>query len=88
MSDLHANFRAEVACYTAAAAGCALAGSADALVAWRAVQGAAMAAILVPVVLLAGWREAEGKRGSIRQYLVLTLISLSMMVGVFAAVAY
>lgn len=36
-----------LACYTAAAAGCALAGSADALVAWRAVQGAAMAAILV-----------------------------------------
>lgn len=38
---------AGLACYTAAAAGCALAGSADALVAWRAVQGAAMAAILV-----------------------------------------
>lgn len=36
-----------LACYTVAAAGCALAGSADALVAWRAVQGAAMAAILV-----------------------------------------
>ncbi|CAB5721968.1 Sulfonamide resistance protein [Delftia tsuruhatensis] len=38
---------AGLACYTVAAAGCALAGSADALVAWRAVQGAAMAAILV-----------------------------------------
>ncbi|MDM0065092.1 MFS transporter [Variovorax sp. J31P207] len=36
-----------LACYTVAAAGCALAGSADALVAWRAVQGAAMASILV-----------------------------------------
>ena len=36
-----------LACYAVAAAGCALAGSANALVAWRAVQGAAMAAILV-----------------------------------------
>ena len=45
-----------------------------------------MAAVLVPVVLLAGWNESEGHRGTVRQYLVLTLISLSMMVGVFAAI--
>ncbi|WP_280192800.1 MFS transporter [Delftia sp. PS-11] len=38
---------AGLACYAAAAAGCALAGSASALVAWRAVQGVAMAAILI-----------------------------------------
>jgi NADH-quinone oxidoreductase subunit M len=44
-----------------------------------------LAAILVPVVLLAGWNESEGHRGTVRQYLVLTLLTYSMMVGVFAA---
>lgn len=38
---------AGLACYAAAAAGCALADSAAVLVAWRTLQGAAMAAILV-----------------------------------------
>jgi NADH-quinone oxidoreductase subunit M len=45
----------------------------------------ALAAILVPVVLLAGWSESEGHRGSVRQYVVLTLITEAMMIGVFAA---
>ena len=45
----------------------------------------AMAAVLVPVVLLAGWREAEDKKGTVTQYIVLTLVLESMMVGVFAA---
>jgi NADH-quinone oxidoreductase subunit M len=44
-----------------------------------------LAAILVPVVLIAGWRESEGHRGSVRQYVVLTLITEAMMIGVFAA---
>ena len=44
-----------------------------------------MAAILVPVVILGGWRESEGQRGSVRQYIILTLITETMMIGVFAA---
>ena len=45
----------------------------------------ALAAILVPVVLIAGWKESEGHRGSVRQYVVLTLVTEAMMIGVFAA---
>lgn len=45
----------------------------------------ALATILVPIVLVAGWKESEGHRGTIRQYVVLTLITESMMIGVFAA---
>ncbi|MFM1787013.1 MAG: hypothetical protein RL228_963 [Actinomycetota bacterium] len=44
-----------------------------------------LAAILVPVVLIAGWKESEGQRGSVRQYVVLTLVTEAMMIGVFAA---
>ncbi|MEN9693584.1 MAG: hypothetical protein RLZZ330_1228, partial [Actinomycetota bacterium] len=44
-----------------------------------------LAAILVPVVLVAGWKESEGHRGSVRQYVVLTLVTEAMMIGVFAA---
>lgn len=44
-----------------------------------------LAAILVPVVLIAGWKESEGHRGSVRQYVVLTLVTEAMMIGVFAA---
>jgi len=44
-----------------------------------------LATILVPVVLIAGWRESEGHRGSVRQYVVLTLVTEAMMIGVFAA---
>ncbi|MEY3278721.1 MAG: hypothetical protein RLZZ426_1207, partial [Actinomycetota bacterium] len=45
----------------------------------------ALATILVPVVLLAGWKESEGHRGTVRQYVVLTLVTEAMMIGVFAA---
>ena len=48
-----------------------------------------MSTALVPVTMLAGWHEMEDAsstgRGSIRGYVVLTLILESMMVGVFAA---
>lgn len=45
----------------------------------------ALATILVPIVLVAGWKESEGHRGTVRQYVVLTLITEAMMIGVFAA---
>ena len=44
-----------------------------------------LAAILLPIVMLAGWNESEGHRGTVRQYVVLTLITAAMMFGVFAA---
>jgi NADH-quinone oxidoreductase subunit M len=44
-----------------------------------------MSAILVPVVLVAAWHESEGQRGTVRQYVVLTLLLEAMMFGVFAA---
>lgn len=44
-----------------------------------------LATILVLVVLIAGWKESEGHRGSVRQYVVLTLVTEAMMIGVFAA---
>jgi NADH-quinone oxidoreductase subunit M len=44
-----------------------------------------MAAILVPVVFVAAWKESEGHQGTVRQYVVFTLIAESMMIGVFAA---
>lgn len=44
-----------------------------------------LATILVPIVLVAGWNESEGHRGTVRQYVVLTLITEAMMIGVFAA---
>ncbi|MEY4322454.1 MAG: hypothetical protein RL410_235, partial [Actinomycetota bacterium] len=44
-----------------------------------------LATILVPIVLVAGWHESEGHRGTVRQYVVLTLITEAMMIGVFAA---
>jgi NADH-quinone oxidoreductase subunit M len=44
-----------------------------------------LATILVPIVLIAGWNESEGHRGTVRQYVVLTLLTEAMMIGVFAA---
>lgn len=41
--------------------------------------------ILTPIVLLAGWNEAEGGRWSVRTFYVLMLILESSMIGVFAA---
>jgi NADH-quinone oxidoreductase subunit M len=45
----------------------------------------ALASVLVPVVMLAGWNESLNHKGTVRQYVVLTLITQAMMVGVFAA---
>ncbi|MEN9922948.1 MAG: hypothetical protein RIS09_462, partial [Actinomycetota bacterium] len=45
----------------------------------------ALASVLVPVVMLAGWNESLGHKGTVRQYVVLTLLTQAMMVGVFAA---
>ena len=41
--------------------------------------------ILVPVVILAGWNEAEGGRWSVKTYYMLMLVLETMMIGVFAA---
>jgi NADH-quinone oxidoreductase subunit M len=41
--------------------------------------------ILTPIVLLAGWNEAENGRWSVRTFYVLMLILESSMIGVFAA---
>lgn len=45
----------------------------------------ALANVLVPVVMLAGWNESLNHKGTVRQYVVLTLITQAMIVGVFAA---
>ncbi|MDA8435073.1 MAG: NADH-quinone oxidoreductase subunit M [Actinomycetales bacterium] len=45
----------------------------------------ALSTSLVPVVLLAGWHEADGARGSVRGYVALILVLEAAMVGVFAA---
>ncbi len=44
-----------------------------------------MSTMLVPVTMLAGWHEMEGAAGTVKGYVVLTLVLESMMVGVFAA---
>ena len=41
--------------------------------------------ILVPIVILAGWNEAEGGRWSVKTYYMLMLVLETMMIGVFAA---
>ncbi len=45
----------------------------------------ALSTSLVPVVLLAGWHDADGARGSVRGYVALVLVLEAAMVGVFAA---
>jgi NADH-quinone oxidoreductase subunit M len=45
----------------------------------------ALSACLVPVVLLAGWHDADGARGSVKGYVALILVLEAAMVGVFAA---
>ena len=40
---------------------------------------------LVPVVLLAGWDDADGARGSVKGYFALILVLEAAMIGVFAA---
>ena len=44
-----------------------------------------MTTVLVPIVLLAGWKESENGRWSPRVYYALILVLETMMVGVFAA---
>lgn len=44
-----------------------------------------MAAVLVPVVILAGWHESENGKWSAKVFYILILVLETMMVGVFAA---
>ncbi len=45
----------------------------------------ALSTSLVPIVLLAGWKDVDGSRGSVRGYIALILTLEAAMVGVFAA---
>jgi NADH-quinone oxidoreductase subunit M len=45
----------------------------------------ALSTSLVPVVLLAGWDDADGARGSVKGYVALILTLEAAMIGVFAA---
>jgi NADH-quinone oxidoreductase subunit M len=45
----------------------------------------AMSAVLMPVVILAAWNEADGGRHSVKTYFALMLVLETMMIGVFAA---
>ncbi|WP_250212694.1 NADH-quinone oxidoreductase subunit M [Acrocarpospora catenulata] len=55
-----------------------------------AVDGVALvlillSAVLVPIVVLASWHEAEAGKRSVRTYFALLLVLEAMMIGVFAA---
>jgi NADH-quinone oxidoreductase subunit M len=45
----------------------------------------ALSTSLVPVVLLAGWHDADNARGSVRGYVALILVLEAAMIGVFSA---
>jgi NADH-quinone oxidoreductase subunit M len=45
----------------------------------------AMSAVLMPVVILASWHDAEAGRHSVKTYFALMLVLETMMIGVFAA---
>ncbi|HWN00559.1 MAG TPA: NADH-quinone oxidoreductase subunit M, partial [Streptosporangiaceae bacterium] len=45
----------------------------------------AMSAVLMPVVILASWNDAESGRHSVKTYFSLMLVLETMMIGVFAA---
>jgi NADH-quinone oxidoreductase subunit M len=45
----------------------------------------AMSAVLMPVVILASWNDAESGRHSVKTYFALMLVLETMMIGVFAA---
>jgi NADH-quinone oxidoreductase subunit M len=45
----------------------------------------ALSTSLVPIVLLAGWNDADGARGSVKGYVALILVLEAAMIGVFAA---
>ena len=44
-----------------------------------------MTAVLVPIVILAGWNESEAGRWSVKTFFILMLVLETMMIGVFAA---
>ena len=46
----------------------------------------AMTAVLMPVVILASWNEAEGGQHSVKTYFALMLVLETMVIGVFAAI--
>jgi NADH-quinone oxidoreductase subunit M len=46
----------------------------------------AMTAVLMPVVVLASWNEAEGGKHSVKAYFALMLVLETMVIGVFAAI--
>ena len=45
----------------------------------------AMSAVLMPVVILASWNDAESGRHSVKTYFALLMVLETMMIGVFAA---
>src|SRR5271156_3745553 len=45
----------------------------------------AMSAVLMPVVILASWHDADGGKHSVKTYFALMLVLETMMIGVFAA---
>jgi NADH-quinone oxidoreductase subunit M len=45
----------------------------------------AMSAVLMPVVILASWHDAEGGKHSVKTYFALMMVLETMMIGVFAA---
>jgi NADH-quinone oxidoreductase subunit M len=45
----------------------------------------ALAATLVPIVVLAGWHDVDDNRGSVKGYFSLILVLETLMIGVFAA---
>jgi len=44
-----------------------------------------MSVILAPIVVLAGWNEANGGRWSVKTFYILVLVLETMMIGVFSA---
>ena len=45
----------------------------------------AMSAVLMPVVILASWNDADGSKHSVKTYFALMMTAETMMIGVFAA---
>ncbi len=45
----------------------------------------ALAATLVPIVVLAGWNDVDDSRGSVKGYFALILVLETLMIGVFSA---
>jgi NADH-quinone oxidoreductase subunit M len=45
----------------------------------------ALSAVLVPIVIIAGWHEADNAQGSVKGYFALMLVLETFMIGVFSA---